>query len=107
MARGCFGGLFLRGVARQAIATVAAMVRGAWRSGARLETNTGTRRAPAPWSSNVAPRRNSWPNGAPGRNWQGLFCTEGRWASGVRNHKTLSALERWFGFKLDEIFSAR
>lgn len=41
----------------------------------------------------------------PVRNWQGFFCAEGRWASGVRNYKTLSALGRWFGFGLDEIFS--
>ncbi len=41
----------------------------------------------------------------PGRNWQGFFCAEGRRASGVRNYKTLSALGRWFGFELDEIFS--
>ena len=33
------------------------------------------------------------------------FCAEGRWASGVRNYKTLSALGRWIGFELDEIFS--
>ncbi len=43
---------------------------------------------------------------APGRNWQGFFRTEGRWASGVRNYKTLSASGRWFGFELDEIFSS-
>ena len=41
MARGCFVGLFLQGVARQAIATGAVMMGGAWRSGARLETDTG------------------------------------------------------------------
>ena len=42
---------------------------------------------------------------APGRNWQGFFCTEGRWASGVRSHKTLSALGRRFGLGQDQIFS--
>ncbi len=43
---------------------------------------------------------------APGRNWQGFFCAKGRWASGVRNYKTLSDLGRWFGFELDEIFGS-
>ncbi len=42
---------------------------------------------------------------APDRNWQGFFGAKGRWARGVRSQKTLSALGRWFGFGLDEIFS--
>ncbi len=43
---------------------------------------------------------------ATGRNWLGFYRAKGRWASGVRNYKTLSALGRWFGFELDEIFSS-
>ncbi len=43
---------------------------------------------------------------APGRNWQGFFGAKGRWASGVRIYKTLSALGRWFGFGWNEIASS-
>ena len=34
------------------------------------------------------------------------FAPKGAGANGVRNYKTLSALGRWFGFELDEIFSS-
>ncbi len=37
---------------------------------------------------------------------KGLLCAKGRWASGVRKHKTLSALGRWVGFGWDEIASS-
>ncbi len=50
MDRRCFVGLFLRGVARQANAAAGMMMRGAWRSGVRVEAdmkdarrNSGTR----------------------------------------------------------------
>ena len=78
MARGRFVGLFLQGVVRQATGTGAVMV------------------------GELGGRVSAWKR-APGRNRQGFFCTEGRWASGVRNYKTLSALGRWVGFGMDEI----
>ncbi len=70
--------------------------------------------------SHVSPLRRKCPNAricnpvlalkptsrAPSKNWQGFFCTEGRWARGVRNHKTMSALGRWIGFELDETASS-
>ena len=80
IAHGRFVGLFLQGVAPQVAGTGAAMV---GKPGGRVS---------------------AWKR-LPGGNWQGFFCTEGRWAGGVRNNKTLSALGRWFGFGLDQIFS--
>ena len=81
MARGRFVGFFLRGVARQATGRGAAM------------------------AGELGGRAPAWKR-TPGRNWRGFICSEGRWASDVRNYKTLSALGPWFGFGWDEIFSS-
>jgi len=78
MAHGHFVGLFLRGVARQAIARAGTMV---GEFGARLE-------------------RDAWQELT-----RFLSAPKDAGASAVRNFKALSALGRWFGFEWDEICS--
>ena len=51
---------------------------------------TFLRRAPTLWLPDVAPRRHTRIGGAPGRNWHGFFCTEGRWPSDAPNPMSLT-----------------
>ena len=104
--RGYFVGLFLQGVARQANATAGAMV--GELGGRALAWKRTLERDERPRHGHPMRRRHRHTRfaRAPGGNWQGFFRAKGRWGSGVRNYKTLSALGRWFGVGQDEIFSS-